>query len=49
MQRTTMKHFSDLIKHTLSVLSEWNASFDFEIGFKYFLSNISRRYQDNFD
>lgn len=33
VQRTTMKHVNDLIKHTVSVLSEWNVSFDFEIGF----------------
>lgn len=32
-----MKHFSGLIiKHTVSVLSEWNISFDFEIGFNFF-------------
>lgn len=47
MQRTRIKHFSSLIKHTVSVLSEWNISFDFKIGFIFFFpNNMSWRYQD---
>lgn len=42
-----MKHFTVLIKRTVSVLPKWNVLFDFEIVFQFFSNNKSRSYQDN--